>query len=111
MSNDIEVSGLRGMRSVRAAIEAGDIATIRAWVNHEGVCHSEMSRAAMRCLLAEVDRMREAVSGALEAWTTSHYMHFDRQGNAGATCPACALDSAMRRTLRAALAKEPTDAR
>ena len=57
----------------------------------------------MKCDVCEAviplrDRLAR-LSEATDAWQTSHYMHFDRQGNGGRTCPACISDSAMRTAL------------
>ena len=50
--------------------------------------------------IAELER---AIHSVLTQWHTGHNMHFDRQGNSGATCPACQLDRSAREVLRAVL--------
>ena len=50
-----------------------------------------------------VPRIRDALRVILDDWNTGHNMHWDRQGNGGATCPACILDRQARAQLRAQL--------
>ena len=50
-----------------------------------------------------VPRIRDALRVILDDWNTGHNMHWYRQANGGATCPACILDRQAREQLRAQL--------
>ncbi len=55
---------------------------------------------------ARVAELGATIRLALEAFSSaSHYAHFDRQGTAGANCPACHAMTEGRTTLNEALAR------
>jgi len=41
---------------------------------------------------ARIAELEAAFLCLRDEWHTSHYLHFDAQGTAGANCPACILD-------------------
>lgn len=51
----------------------------------------------------ELARVRDLLRVVLDDWHTGHATHWDKQGNGGATCPACELDRQARGRLRALL--------
>ncbi len=55
-------------------------------------------------LIAAAPEMYEALEASVAA-NDSHYSHWDKQGTAGANCPACRSRASAKQLARAALAK------